>query len=350
MADVPTAPDGEVRFYAKHQPAWDKYDSSQASFDFYNLHYDRMQVYSGYWVGTFDDRYSRGWVYKDSYALKPGWAITSQHPEWILRDSSNNRLYIPWGCSDGTCPQYAADFGNPAFRSWWIGELSAVFAANTYAGVWVDDVNMDFRVGNGSGAHVTPIDPRTGTTMTLADWRRYMAEFMEQIRAAFPTKEIAHNGIWFSDNSRTDLFIRRQILAGDYFNLERGFSDGGIVAGTGRYGISTYMAFVDYVHSLNRAVVQMEYTGSTTLREYGLAGYLLTNTGRDFISSDEEFWVAPGYWWTGWETNLGNAKSARYSIPGGWRREFTCGYAEMMGPPVKTGVVVQRACDSGTCH
>ena len=43
-----------------------------------------------------------------------------------------------------------------------------------------------------------PIDPRTGQAMTEADWRRYMAEFTEQIRAALPGKEIVHNAIWFA--------------------------------------------------------------------------------------------------------------------------------------------------------
>lgn len=349
-AAVPSAAEGLTRFYAKHEPWMDKYDSAPENFSFYNEEFTRMQVYSGYWKGTKDDQYRRGWVYKDSYAIKPSWAIYTQHPEWILKDANGNKLFIPWGCSGGTCPQYAADFGNPAFRSWWIGELQTVLSSNYYKGVWVDDVNMDWRVGNGNGTRVLPIDPRTGTTMTLANWRRYFAEFMEQIDAAFPTYEIAHNAIWYAENSKTDPYIRRAILASDYFNLERGFSDAGIVGGTGRYSFSAYLGWIDYVHSLGKSVVQMEYTTNTTLRDYALAGYLLTNAGKDLISSDHEYWVAPGYWWPGWDTDLGTAQSGRYAIPGGWRKDFSCGYVEVMEPPVKTGLVVPTVCQDSVCH
>lgn len=342
--ELPTVPAGEVRFYAKHEPWMDKYDSNPASFAHYNEHFDRMQVYANYWTGTRDDQYRQGWVYKDSYALKPGWAITAQHPEWILKDANGNRLYIPWACANGVCPQYAGDFGNPAFRQWWIDELVGWMQSNWYAGIWVDDVNMDWRVSNGNGAQVLPIDPRTGTTMTLANWRRYFAEFMEQIDAAFPTKEIAHNAIWFAANGTTDPYIRRAILAADYFNLERGFSDPGHVAGTGQFSLATYMGFIDYVHNVGRSVVQMEYTTDLGLRSYALAGYLLTNQGRDLISSDHEWWTAPGYWWTGWDVNLGAAKGQRFAITGGYRRDFLCGYVEVLGPPIKSGVVVQTAC------
>ena len=40
-----------------------------------------------------------------------------------LRDGGGNKLYIPWGCSGGTCPQYAADVGNPAYRAWFIDQV-----------------------------------------------------------------------------------------------------------------------------------------------------------------------------------------------------------------------------------
>jgi hypothetical protein len=88
----------------------------------------------------------------------------------------------------------------------------------------------------------------------------------------------------------------------------------------------------------------MEYTTDTGLRSYALAGYLLTNQGQDLISSDYEWWTAPSYWWSGWDANLGEAKGLRYAITGGYRRDFQCGYVEVLGPPVKSGVVVQTTC------
>lgn len=332
-------------FYAKHQPWMDKYDSSAQSFEHYRLHYDRMQVYHGYF-NRYTSQYGRGWVYKDSMACKPTWTACQS---WILRDASGNRLYVDWGCSGGTCPQYALDIGNPSARAWWIGELRTVFQNGYYSGVWVDDVNMDWRISNGNGTTVLPIDPRTGQLMTLANWRRYFAEFMEQIRSAFPDKEIAHNAIWYAEGNRTDPYIRRQILAADYFNLERGFTDGGIVGGTGRFSLSNYLAFTDYVHSLGRSVVHMEYTRDIGLRDYALAAYFVTRERQDYISSDTEFWTAPGYWWGGWDVDLGSPRGPRYAVPGGFRRDFTCGFAEFLGPPIRTGRVV-RECSGGSCH
>ena len=75
-----------------------------------------MRAYAPY----FDSRLSwssKAWVYQSAYAIYPGGARRrAQHPEWILRDAAGNKLYIPFGCSGGTCPQYAGDIGNPAFR------------------------------------------------------------------------------------------------------------------------------------------------------------------------------------------------------------------------------------------
>ena len=76
----------------------------------------RMLVFSPY----FDSRlswYPNGWVYKDLYAIGVGSSMASAHPDWILRDSAGQALYIPFACSGGTCPQYAGDVGSPAFRS-----------------------------------------------------------------------------------------------------------------------------------------------------------------------------------------------------------------------------------------
>ena len=60
--------------------------------------------------------------------------------------------------------------------------------------------------------------------MTEAAWQRYMADFMEQVRAAFPGKEIVHNAIWYSGDTPD---VRRQLRAADVVGLERGFNDTG---------------------------------------------------------------------------------------------------------------------------
>ena len=83
-----------------------------------------------------------------------------------------------------------------AFRDYWIAQAKASLAQG-YKGVFIDDVNMLMRVSDGDGHVVAPRDPRTGRAMTPSAWRRYMADFMVQVRAALPSAEIVHNALWF---------------------------------------------------------------------------------------------------------------------------------------------------------
>ena len=285
-------------------------------------HYLRMLTYNPY----FDARlgwYPNAWVYKDAYSIRSSDAIFSSHPEWVLRDPNGNMLYIPWGCANATCPQFAADFGNLEFRSNWIREAKLALDKG-YLGLFVDDVNMEWRVGDGNGNSVTPIDPRTGAPMTLSNWRRYFAEFMEEVRAAFPGIEIAHNAIWYA-GSPGDQYIRRQIAASDYFNLERGATDAGLTGGGGTFGFETFLAFVDAVHALGPGVVLMDYGTTVQQREYALVAWFLLSEGTDLMSSDQLNWRAPDTWWIGYDVDLGDDKGKRYSADGVLRRDFACG-------------------------
>src|SRR5262249_19043019 len=156
--------------------------------------------------------------------------IFAAHPEWVLKDANSNLLYIPFGCRDGTCPQYAADVGNADFRANWIMEAGALLAKG-YIGIWVDDVNLAWRISDGNGTFVQPMNPRTGALMTLGEWQADVATFMEEIRSTFPSAEIAHNSIWYADEF-TNPEVLRDIDAADYINLERGANDQGLTSGT----------------------------------------------------------------------------------------------------------------------
>jgi hypothetical protein len=334
-AAVAWEPAGKVRFYQVADSDFDVYtkDPTPAQQDWMRQHYARMTT----WTSYFDSRlkwYPNGWAYKNAFAAYPGKYVATQHPEWILRDASGNLLYIDFACSGGTCPQYAADFGNPAFRSWWINEAKAIIAKG-YRGFWIDDVNLDFRTSDGYGNNIVPIDPRTGSAMTITNWRRYMAEFMEQVRAAMPTAEIAHNSIWYA-GSPTDPYVQRQVDAADYINLERGVNDKGLVNGTTRWGFETFLAYVDFIHGRNRSVIMMNYGSTTTEREFGLAGLLLANEGRDLIHSNQLSWSAPDKWWNGFDTNLRESKGGRYKWNGLLRRDFQCGIVLANQPGAST--------------
>jgi hypothetical protein len=296
-------------------------------------HYFRMQTYASYFTSRLA-WYPNAWVYKDSYAIKPRWPEFREHPEWVLRDARGRMLYIDWGCEDGRCPQYAGDIGNRDFRRWWIDGARKLLDLG-YIGLWVDDVNLTWRFSDGQSDDVRPVDPRTGAIMTLDDWRRYFADFMAEVRAAFQNAEIAHNAIWYAGPA-TDPSVIRQIEAADYISLERGASDKGLRGGSGRWGFETFLAFVDAVHQLGRAVVFMDYGTTTTDREYGLAGWFLINNGRDMMSSNRPEWTAPDRWWRGYGLDLGRARGQRYQWQGVLRRDFDCGIVLLNQPDMPT--------------
>ncbi len=325
------APEGLVRFYNIANSDFDIYSKNPSSEQqaWMRQKFTRMQTYSPY----FDRRlawYPAAWFYKDSYALKPDWPEYVAHPEWLLRDAQGTELYIPWGCKNGRCPQFAADFGNPAFRAHWIKQAQEKIALG-YRGIWIDDVNLRWRVGDGWGQHQKPIDPRTGRAMTLGDWRRYFAEFMEAVREALPGIEIAHNLIWYA-GPFDDPSILRQIDAADFINLERGASDPGLKRGNGEFGFERFLAFIDLVHARGKAVILMDYGNSQKHREFGLAAWFLINSGRDLISSNQLRWTSPGSFWPGYELNLGHASGPRVVWRGLLRRDFDCGMVLLNQP------------------
>ncbi|MGI9309446.1 MAG: putative glycoside hydrolase [Gammaproteobacteria bacterium] len=318
------SPEGQVRYLQEAESKFDMYTRrpSKKEAAWMRDHYWRMMVYSPY----FDSRLSwspPAWDYEDAYAIKSHWDEFDDHPEWILRDGGGNLLYIPWGCKNDTCPQYAADVGNPEFRAHWIRKVRETIEKG-YVGLWIDDVNLAWRVSDNFGDKVIPIDPRTGKEMRIEDWRRYFAEFMEEVRAALPDAEIAHNAIWYA-GSTDDPIIRRQILAADYFNIERGANDNGLKGGGGKYGFETWLDFIDRIHAMDRNVILMDKGKSKLERNYGLAAYFLVNDGADLMNSSRVEFTAPDQWWEGYSLNLGAALGPRYKAKGVLQRDFECG-------------------------
>jgi hypothetical protein len=285
----------------------------------------------------FDSRlewFADAWTYKDLYAIYPGSRLRSGADRFILRDAAGNRLHIPFDCSAGTCPQFAGDIGDPAFRAAWIAEARSQLAPG-YRGLYIDDVNSFFEVSDGSGKRVTPQDPRTGRPMTWADWKRYLADFTEQIRAAFPEQEIVHNAVWFAGDGDSD--VRRQHGAADVINFERGINDSGITGGTGRFALRTMLAMVDRLHARSIGVAFDSSADTHQERLYGLAGYFLVSSGRDLLGS-----YAGGFpddWWSGYDTELGEPAGRRYDWKGLIRRDFAGGVALLNEPGARTRTV-----------
>ncbi|HWX74077.1 MAG TPA: putative glycoside hydrolase [Solirubrobacteraceae bacterium] len=340
LAGAPSrrADQGAVRFLGGANQAFDAYTSGRdpAYGSFLREHFARMVVYSPY----FDDKtawYPRGWVYRDAYAIYPRSSVASEHPEWILKDARGNPLFIPFACSHGTCPQYAGDISNPAFRTWWIEGARATLA-HGYRGLFIDDVNMAFRVSDGRGRPVAPVDHASGAPMSYAAWRRYMAQFMQQVRAELPRVEIVHNVNWLADSpARTsDPYIASEIRAADYINLERGVNDAGLTGGDGAYSLRSLLAYIDAVHALGRGAVLDGNAVEAPGIEYSLASYLLISSGKDFVSAHG---MTPLHWFAGFDVNLGAALGRRREWRGLLRRDFSAGMTLTAAPESGTHFV-----------
>lgn len=326
-----------LRFIWHNSSATDPYTGSPDATQqqWFQQHMWGMQVYSPY----FDDKLSwfpNGFVYSDSYAiynpLFSPWDTRSQdHPDWIFKDANGNNLYIPFDCNKngtGTCTQFAADFTNAAYRSDWIGTVKAA-QAKGYRAVWVDDVNLDFRVSDGMGNHVDPIDPSTGQAMTAANWAKYFAQFLAQVRQELPGMTILHNSIWYA-GPVSDPSITLEIQSADYVNLERGVNDTGLTGGTGTFGLRSLFSFIDGVHGLGRsAVLDAESANDLIPREYSLAAYYLIWGEADAIGNDA---ITPDTWWNGYDVKLGAPAGARYDWKGLIRRDYGKGFVVVDEP------------------
>jgi hypothetical protein len=330
---------GVARFMRTTDPSFDVYtdNPSLSVQQWLQQHFWRMLVYSPY----FDTRtswYPSGYVYFDSYAIYMGSALATQHPEWILKDASGNKLYIPWGCSNGTCPQYAADTSNPNYRQYWINQAAPILA-HGYKGLFVDDVNMNFTISDGSSNFVDPIDPNTGAGMTWDNWRNYMAGFTEQIRSAFPATEIVHNSVWYAGPAGVrdqDPYIQRQIAAANYQFIEFGVNDGGLTGGTGIWSLNSLLGYIDRLHAANKGAIISGVAADPAGRKYALANYFLVSAGMDGLGNTV---ATPDNWWTGFDVNLGSPLGARTVWNNLLRRDYTGGMV-LVNPPQSATITV----------
>ena len=330
---VSSSDPGHVNYERQAKPDLDPYTNSPASAQqqWFRTHFSRMVVFSPY----FDKRTSwfpNSLVYIDLYGLPVESLVVRDHPDWVLRDSAGARLYIPWGCAHGTCPQYAADVASPAFRSWWINRAHSILSHH-YRGIFIDDVNTEFRVSDGNARQVPPIDSTSGKPMSWEAWRGHIADFVEQIRAAFPKIEIVHNSIWFAGPPGVrdrDPAIERQIKAADNINVERGIAnDPGLTGGMGEWSVYELFSYIDRVHQMGRGVTFEEYELDAPKQAYALAGYFLISTGQDFLA---DVGASPVNWWSGYDVDLGNPAGPRTYDHGVFRRTFSCGLV-LLGEP-----------------
>jgi hypothetical protein len=287
----------------------------------------RAVVYSPY----FDNKtawYPRVWDYRNLYGIRVGSALAKQHPDWILHDARGRKLFLAWGCTNGSCPQYAGDVSNAAFRRHWIDEAAGELRQG-YRGFWIDDVNLDLRISHGDGRAATAV--AAGATMTGVRWRRLVAAFTVQIRNAFPKAEIVHNAIWYAGGAARDRdpSVRAEIQSADWVNLERGVNDAGLTGGDGEWSLRAFLAHVDVIHQLGTAAIMEGGDDAPAGREYNLAAYLLIASGTDAVGAGG---AAPGSEWAPLHYDLGAARGARTDRDGVLRRDFARGLV-LVNPP-----------------
>ena len=320
-------------------------DPSEARQRWIGRHYFQMRGYS-----PFFERNAMPWGPPPTSFAQNLYAIynpaerdlVEAHPDWLLRDLLGRPLYIPHECAEGSCPQYAADVGNPRWRRHWIKRARRIFGAGErrdrdgrgYVGVYIDDVNLELRASDGFGVDLLPFDPRTLQPMTEQAWQLYFVEFLEQIREAFPRAQITHNPLWWMDHS--DPEVRRQVAAADWIELERGFNDAGITPGDGRFGYETLLAHIDWLHRRQKRVILQPYLETEEQARYELANYFLVRRGRDAINSKYRSDPPSGgvsSLWRGWNVNPGPPERRRELLESGlWRRRFERGTA-LVSPP-----------------
>lgn len=304
---------------------------SQSEREFLDAHFWRMQES----VGSFDKAlswYPRAWAYFNAYGLHQGDPIIAQHPEWIMHDQYGNKLFIPYNCHEGLCSRYAGDFSNPGFRSYWIGKARDVLNIG-YKGFWLDDVNLEPHVSDGTGRRIMPVDHATGKAMTVQAWEKYFADFLTEFRAAFPNAEIQHNSIWYAGQrpAGSDPYVQQEIKAADFINLERGVGDKNITD-AGPWSLDAEFAFIDFVHSLGKSVDIQNYEFGST--DYQVAAYYLISNGKDSMSNGA---VTPYNWPKSYDQQIGTPLGARYVWNGLLRRDFTNGLV-LLNPPRRATV------------
>jgi hypothetical protein len=327
---------GIIRFVVRTDPSWDKYTSSPSPEmkEWFRTKIWRMMVYSPYWDNK-TGWYPYGWVYFNLYSISLNSPLVRTHPDWVLKDGEGNMLYIPYACKGGSCPQYAADITNPEYRAYWIDQNKKLLARG-YKGIWIDDVNLDFRVSDGNGKETPPVNPKTHQKMAYQDWKNAVATFTSQIRDAFPNTELLHNAIWFAGGHERDAdpAIKKELGSADYINLERGVIDHGLTGGNGEWSLTTFFSFIDRLHSMGSGVI-LDNGGERP--EYSMACFFLISSGMDALGIGG---FKPDHWYTSLDVDLGNPLGAREQWHGLIRRKYSRGVA-IINPPGSAPVTMR---------
>ena len=346
-----------MRFYKGASPTIDRYIGSSRCRRYLNR-YARMRLFSHFADRCVDRGYRGGLVNVnaqgilveevdvrrgDSRAVR---ARKRALDRLVLRNASGRRLYVPFACVRGRCPQYAADVADPRWRRYLATGVRQVLR-HRYAGVFLDDVNWQVNVSDGRERPARPIDRRRGGTITAAGWKRAMARVVHTVARAAGRREVMVNTVWWRpESSMDDPVVRRGLAAASDYYIERGTED--TRRGQSYDGL---LQTVDRIHGLGlRATLENYAAVDRPEAEFELATYLLYNDGRDAFGAAYASCPGPtrGYrpcdtpFWRGYRTDLGRATGPRTLRPDGLlERRFERGLTLVNPPgaPLRTGTL-----------
>ena len=229
-------------------------------------------------------------------------SIASAHPEYILRDSSGNRISA-FVTQYGAGRLWTMDLGNPGFVDAWGDVVLAEMDRHGWDGVWADNILR----GNFYDWSAWPVNPRTGAKYTTEDYRRDTLAALLRLRARFDAKGkilIGNYGSAWEPDTLADPVVQQQIVAMHGIEIEDCVYQ---FSGT-PHSEKTFINQLTYLDFANRHGVLTQCRGGNgtisdpTKRDYILASYLLTKEGFSNVAQLNSVRA----WWPGLETDLGD--------------------------------------------
>ena len=219
-------------------------------------HYWRMRAYSPY----FDTRprwFRNAWVYQDAYAIYRGRRLGARAPASgscataAGAGSTSRRLRA------GSCPQYAADIGNPAFRAQWIAGATRQPAPRLHRPVHRRRQHGPrSRTGRDARSAARPAHRPADDARRLAALHGRLHEADPPRRSRATRSCTTRSG---SPATRPDRAAPAR--AADLIEIERGFNDAGLTGGAGASGWEL-LGFIDRRHADGQGVILDGYARS----------------------------------------------------------------------------------------
>ena len=247
--------------------------------------------------------------------------LRREHPDFLLKDARGEPVStfldrLPRG------RQLAVDVGNPAYAAWWADVALEEMHRHGWDGVFADNlVRGQFEDGSWSAV---PVDPRTGRPYTTAAWRADMLAALRRVRERFDRagKLVIgnHSAAWRSFDD--DPVLGEQALALHGVEVE----DFAYTFGGAPHPETDWLRQLRYLAFVNRHGI-LGWAGGEALmhpakREYVLATYLLTRSGRSVVGDLN----AAATWWPALGEDLGAPAGDFYCLdPGaGYARAEPC--------------------------